>query len=147
MLGLVRFGSYPGAVELEKTPARWRAYLRDAIIEPAIGRDMLALGTVRKPALLRQVFAVAAGSPAQIISLQKMQGQLQDSGALETVAHYLALLQDAYLIASLKSMRPKPTDGAGATQARDVEQWSSFGYAPRRRAGSGARTSAFRSMG
>jgi len=54
------------------------------------------------PALLRQVFAVAVGSPAQIISLQKMQGQLQDSGALETVAHYLALLQDAYLIASLE---------------------------------------------
>lgn len=102
VLGLVRFGSYPGAVELEKTPARWRAYLRDAIIEPAIGRDMLALGTVRRPALLRQVFAVAIGSPAQIISLQKMQGQLQDSGALETVAHYLALLQDAYLIASLE---------------------------------------------
>ena len=102
VLGLVRFGSYPGAVELEKTPSRWRAYLRDAIIEPAIGRDMLALGTVRRPALLRQVFAVAVGSPAQIISLQKIQGQLQDSGALETVAHYLALLQDAYLIASLE---------------------------------------------
>jgi hypothetical protein len=101
-LGLVRFGSYPGAVELEKNPARWRAYLRDAIIEPAIGRDMLALGAVRRPALLRQVFAVAVGSPAQIISLQKMQGQLQDSGALETVAHYLALLQDAYLIAPLE---------------------------------------------
>jgi len=102
VLGLVRFGSYPGAVELEKTPVRWRAYLRDAIIEPAIGLDMLALGTVRRPALLRQVFAVAVGSPAQIISLQKMQGQLQDSGALETVAHYLALLQDAYLIAPLE---------------------------------------------
>jgi uncharacterized protein len=102
VLGLVRFGSYPGAVELERTPVRWRAYLRDAIIEPAIGRDILALGTVRRPALLRQVFAVAVGSPARIISLQKMQGQLQDSGALETVAHYLALLQDAYLIASLE---------------------------------------------
>jgi hypothetical protein len=102
VLGLVRFGSYPGAVELEKAPARWRAYLRDAIIEPAIGRDMLALGTVRRPALLRQVFAVAVSSPAQIISLQKMQGQLQDSGALETVAHYLDLLQDAYLIAPLE---------------------------------------------
>jgi len=63
---------------------------------------MLALGTVRRPALLRQVFAVAAGSPAQIISLQKMQGQLQDSGALETVAHYLALLGDACLIAALE---------------------------------------------
>jgi len=100
--GLVRFGSYPGAVEFQKDFARWRAYVRDAIIEPAIGRDVLALGVVRRPALLRQVFAIATGSPAQIISLQKMQGQLQDSGALETVAHYLALLQDAYLIAPLE---------------------------------------------
>ena len=101
-LSLVRFGSYPGAVELEKNPSRWRAYLRDAIIEPAIGRDVLVLGAVRRPALLRQVFAVAIGSPAQIVSLQKIQGQLQDSGALETVANYLALLQDAYLIAPLE---------------------------------------------
>lgn len=99
---LIRFGSYPGAVEFQKDFARWRAYLRDAIIEPAIGRDVLALGAVRRPALLRQVFAIATGSPAQIVSLQKMQGQLQDSGALETVAHYLALLQDAYLVAPLE---------------------------------------------
>jgi predicted AAA+ superfamily ATPase len=101
-LSLVRFGSYPGAVELIEDPARWRAYVRDAIIEPAIGRDVLALGAVRRPALLRQVFAVAAGFPAQIVSLQKLQGQLQDSGALETIAHYLSLLQDAYLVAPLE---------------------------------------------
>jgi len=99
---LVRFGSYPGAVQYQKDFPRWRAYLRDAIIEPAIGRDVLALGAVRRPALLRQVFAIAAGSPAQILSLQKLQGQLQDSGALETLAHYLDLLQDAYLIAPLE---------------------------------------------
>lgn len=100
--GLVKFGSYPGAIEFEKDPARWRAYLRDAVIEPAIGRDVLASGAVRRPALLRQIFAVAVGSPAQIVALQKIQGQLLDSGALETVAHYLALLADAYLIASLE---------------------------------------------
>jgi uncharacterized protein len=99
---LVRFGSYPGSVAFAEQPARWRSYVRESIIEPAIGRDMLALGVVRKPALLRQIFAVAVGTPAQIISLQKMQGQLQDGGALETVAHYLALLQDAYLIAPLE---------------------------------------------
>jgi hypothetical protein len=99
---LVRFGSYPGAVAFQKDFPRWRAYVRDAIIEPAIGRDVLALGAVRRPALLRQVFAVAAGSPAQIVSLQKMQGQLQDTSALETVANYLRLLQDAYLIAPLE---------------------------------------------
>lgn len=100
--GAVRFGSYPGALEFEEDPARWRAYLRDAIIEPAIGRDVLALGAVRRPALLRQVFAVAIGSPARIVSLQKIQGQLQDRGALETVEHYLQLLQDAYLVAPLE---------------------------------------------
>ena len=99
---LVQFGSYPGAVELRTDPARWRAYIKEAIIEPAIGRDVLALGAVRRPGLLRQVFAIAVGFPAQIVSLQKLQGQLQDKGALETVAHYLALLQDAYLVASLE---------------------------------------------
>jgi uncharacterized protein len=101
-LSLVQFGSYPGAVELNSNPARWRAYVRDAIIEPAIGRDVLSLGVVRRPALLRQVFAIATASPAQIVSLQKLQGQLQDRGALETVAHYLAMLQDAYLVSPLE---------------------------------------------
>ena len=96
------FGTYPGAWALTRDQARWRAYIRDAIIEPAIGRDVLALGQVRRPALLRQVFAVAVGSPAQIVSLQKIQGQLADRGALETVAHYLGLLQDAYLVAPLE---------------------------------------------
>jgi predicted AAA+ superfamily ATPase len=98
----VLFGSYPGAVALETDPKRWRAYVKDAIIEPAIGHDVLALGAVRRPGLLRQVFAIAVGNPAQIVSLQKLQALLQDKGALETVAHYLALLQDAYLIAPLE---------------------------------------------
>lgn len=104
---VVRFGSYPGAQQFERNPARWRAYMRDAIIEPAIGRDVLAQGAVRRPALLRQVFAMAVGSPARIVSLQKIQGQLQDSGALETVAHYLELLQDAYLVAPLEKYSPE----------------------------------------
>jgi predicted AAA+ superfamily ATPase len=98
----VLFGTYPGAWELRKDPARWRAYVRDAIIEPAIGRDVLAMGEVRRPALLRQVFAVATGSPAGIVSLQKLQGQLADRGALETIAHYLELLREAYLVAGLE---------------------------------------------
>ena len=94
-------GSYPGAFPLREGVPRWSAYVRDAILEPAIGRDILALAAVRRPALLRQVFGVAASSPAQIVSLQKIQGQLQDAGALETVAHYLALLEEAFLVAPL----------------------------------------------
>lgn len=99
---VVRMGSYPGAYPLHEDVRRWAAYVRDAILEPAIGRDILALAAVRRPALLRQVFGVAASSPAQVISLQKIQAQLQDAGALETVAHYLALLEEAFLVAPLQ---------------------------------------------
>jgi predicted AAA+ superfamily ATPase len=98
----VQLGSYPGALEFKDDLARWGAYIRDAIIEPAIGRDALALGVVRRPGLLRQVFAVAMSLPAQIVSLQKLQGQLHDRGALETVAHYLRLLEEAYLVVGLE---------------------------------------------
>lgn len=98
---LIRSGAYPGAFALRVDRERWAAYVRDAIMDPAIGRDILALTAVRRPALLRQIFAICASSPAQILSLQKIQGQLQDAGALETIAHYLALLEEAYLVAAL----------------------------------------------
>lgn len=98
---LVSIGAYPGAFAYRRDLTRWSAYVRDAILEPAIGRDLLALAAVRKPALLRQVFGVCASSPAQIVSLQKIQGQLQDAGALETILHYLALLEEAFLVAPL----------------------------------------------
>ena len=99
---LVRFGSYPGAFPLRHDFARWRAYVRDSIVEPAIGRDVLALGAVRRPALLRQVFLLCVSQPSEIASLQKLQGQIQDRGALETIAHYLGLLEEAYLVAALE---------------------------------------------
>jgi uncharacterized protein len=101
---IVREGAYPGAFPFRRNAKRWRAYLRDAIVEPAIGRDLLALGEIRRPALLRQIFAIATSSPAQICSLQKLQGQLQDKGALETIAHYLSLLESAFLVAPIQKL-------------------------------------------
>jgi predicted AAA+ superfamily ATPase len=105
---LVSMGAYPGAVEWRGDRARWTAYVRDAIVEPAIGRDILALAPVRKPALLRQVFGACTVSPAQIVSLQKMQGQLQDRGALETIAFYLSLLEEAFLVAPIQKFATRP---------------------------------------
>lgn len=58
--------------------------------------------------MLRQVFGVCALSPSQIVSLQKIQGQLRDPGALETIAHYLALLEDAFLVAPLGKHSARP---------------------------------------
>lgn len=98
---VVRFGSYPGAVTFLPDYARWRNYIKDSIVEPAIGRDVLAMETIRKPALLRQVFAVCVGHPAEIISIQKLCGQLAERGALDTVAHYLHVLEEACLVAAI----------------------------------------------
>ena len=45
--------------------------------------------------------------PAQIISLQKIVGQLQDAGAIETISHYLSLLEEAFLVAVVSKYSPK----------------------------------------
>jgi uncharacterized protein len=97
---VVKYGTYPGSVAFRGDPRRFRRYLLDSIVEPAIGRDLLATEVVRKPAMLRQIFAIAVGNPAQVVSLQKLQGSLSESGSLTTVAHYLNLLEEACLVAA-----------------------------------------------
>jgi len=46
---VVRFGGYPGAVAFLPDYARWRDYIKDSIVEPAIGRDVLMMEAIRKP--------------------------------------------------------------------------------------------------
>ena len=57
---------------MQKDIPRWGAYIRDAIVEPALGRDLLQLHPVASPALLRQLFGAAVALPAQVVSLQKL---------------------------------------------------------------------------
>ena len=104
----VRFGSFPRAVRLIDDHIRWQAYLRDSIIDPAIGRDLLQLESVRKPALLRQVFAICAGHPSEVVSLNKIAGLLNEAGAMATIAHYLHLLEDAYLVTTAMKYSAAP---------------------------------------
>jgi predicted AAA+ superfamily ATPase len=98
---VVRWGSFPGAWRYRDEPARWRTYVLESIIDPAIGRDLLALELVRKPALLRQVFAISAGHPCEIVAATKIAGWLLEGGDTKTIAHYLQLLQEAFLVASV----------------------------------------------
>jgi hypothetical protein len=56
---------------------------------------------VDKPALLRRVFQLACDYSGQILSYQKMLGQLTDAGNTVTLAHYLQLLQGAGMVAGL----------------------------------------------
>ena len=95
------YGAYPGAVALIDQPQRWIRYIRDALIEPTIARDVLLLSRVDKPALLRQVFDLGCAYSGQILSYTKMLGQLQDAGNTTTIAHYLNLLAGAGMLTGL----------------------------------------------
>lgn len=67
-----------------------------------LARDVLQLQKITKPTLLRHLFALAATFPAQILSYNKMLGQLHDAGNTTTLAHYLRLLETAFLISGLE---------------------------------------------
>jgi predicted AAA+ superfamily ATPase len=95
-------GGYPGAAPLIGDVARWRNYVRDALIESSISRDILMLTRVDKPALLRQLFETGCQYSGQILSYTKLVGQLQDAGNTTTLAHYLELLRQSALLMGLQ---------------------------------------------
>lgn len=68
----------PEAAIFAKDEKRWASYVRDAIIEPTISQDVLALG------------------------------QLQDAGNTTTLAHYLDLLGKAGVLCALPKYDEKP---------------------------------------
>ena len=98
----VLYGGYPGAAALISDHDRWASYIRDAIIEPTIARDILLRTDVRRPALMRRLFELACEYSGQILSYNKMLGQLQDSGNTVTLAHYLDLLGSAGMVCGLQ---------------------------------------------
>jgi predicted AAA+ superfamily ATPase len=97
----IYFGGYPGAASLVEDEPRWRRYLLDSLIETTLARDLLLMSRVDKPALLRQVFRLGCEYSGQILSYQKMIGQLQDAGNTTTLAHYLDLLSGAGMVCGL----------------------------------------------
>lgn len=101
------FGGYPGAVTLESDPDRWYAYMKDAIVEAVIGKDILQSHRVANPALFRQAFEILCAYPAQEISYTKLLGQLQDKGNTDLVKHYIELYGGAFLLHALQKYSPK----------------------------------------
>lgn len=96
------FGGYPGAAVFIETENDWKRYVTDALIETVLARDVLQMSKVAKPVLLRHLFGLAAVLPAQSVSYTKMLGQLHDAGNTTTLAHYLKLLESAFLISGLE---------------------------------------------
>lgn len=97
------FGGYPGVAPSVPDQTHWRNYIRAALVEPNIERDILALERVDKPALLKRLFDLSAEFSGEILAYNKMLGQLADAGNTTTLARYLNLLESAGLVAGLQN--------------------------------------------
>lgn len=98
----IYFGGYPGSAGLIREETRWRHYVRAALIQPNIEKDILQMTRVDKPALLKALFELGCGAySGQIIAYDKLRGQLADAGNTTTLAHYLDLISQAGLLTGL----------------------------------------------
>lgn len=96
------YGGYPGSAPLIGDFPRWRSYILDGLVETTVSRDVLALSRVDKPALLRQLFFLSCAYSGQIVAYTKLLGQLHDAGNTTTLAHYLELLAQTWLVQGLQ---------------------------------------------
>jgi predicted AAA+ superfamily ATPase len=98
----VYFGGYPGAASLISDQQRWKQYVRESLIETSISKDILMLTRVDKPALMKRLFELSCTYSGQILSYNKMLGQLRDAGNTTTLSHYLSLLSTAGLVTGIE---------------------------------------------
>ena len=96
------FGGYPGAAQYVRDQYRWMDYVRSALIEPNIEKDILMMTRIDKPALLKQLFELGCHYSGQELSLNKMKGKLENAGNETTLAGYLNLLTKAGLLTGLQ---------------------------------------------
>jgi hypothetical protein len=117
------FGGYPGALFGRSKSARltrWRRYIQTSILKPVIDRDIVGLERVHKPALMRQLIDLAPYYSGQLMSYNKLLGQLQDAGNTTTIARYLDLLSDAGLVTALSRYTPAPHLGRASSPKLNV---------------------------
>lgn len=98
----IYFGGYPGAATFLSDEKRWKRYMKDSIIAPAIERDITMTTNIYKPILMKSLFHLGCSYSAHELSLSKMLGQLQDSGNVTTLAGYLDILGQSELLCGLQ---------------------------------------------
>ncbi|GAB6010485.1 ATP-binding protein [Viscerimonas tarda] len=96
------FGGYPGSASLIGNEERRKDYVRESLVETTLSKDILMMTRVDKPILLKRLFDIGCKYSSQILSLTKVQGELQESGNLTTLSGYLSLLKEAGLLSGLE---------------------------------------------
>lgn len=98
----IYFGGYPGSAALKDDKKRWKRYIRDSLVAPAIEKDVIMTSNIYKPALMKRTFELGCSYSSELLSLTKMVGQLQDAGNVTTIAGYLEILKQSELLCGLQ---------------------------------------------
>ena len=104
----IYFGGYPGAAPYIHQQNQWRQFISDAIIEPNIERDILAMEQISNPTLLKLLFELGVECSGQIMSYTKMLGELRGKGHTTTLIRYLDLLSKSSLVTGLQKYSNAP---------------------------------------
>ncbi len=98
----VYFGGYPGTAGLIKDMRRWKKYVKDSLVAPSIEKDVIMTSNIYKPVLMKQLFEIGCSYSAELLSLTKVLGQLQDAGNVTTLSSYLNILNECNLLTGLQ---------------------------------------------
>ena len=98
----IYYGGYPGSASLIKDMRRWKKYIKESLVAPAIEKDVILTSNIYKPALMKQLFELGCTYSAELLSLTKALGQLQDAGNVTTLSSYLEILNQCNLLAGLQ---------------------------------------------
>lgn len=98
----IYFGGYPGPAAMISNERRWKKYIKDSLVAPAIEKDVIMTSNIYKPALMKRTFELGCGYSGELLSLTKMIGQLQDAGNVTTVAGYIDILSQCALLCGLQ---------------------------------------------
>lgn len=97
----IYFGGYPGVADYIADMRRWKKYIKDSLVAPAIEKDVIMTSNIYKPALMKQLFELGCSYSSEQISLTKLLGQLQDAGNVTTLSSYLEVLGQCNLLTGL----------------------------------------------
>ena len=98
----IYYGGYPGSAGLIKEMRRWRKYIKESLVAPAVEKDVILTSNIYRPALMKQLFELGCSYSAELLSLTKALGQLQDAGNVTTLSSYLEILNQSNLLAGLQ---------------------------------------------
>lgn len=98
----IYYGGYPGTAGLSEDMRRWKRYVRESLVAPAIEKDVILTSNIYKPALMKQLFELGCSYSAEQLSLTKVVGQLQDAGNVTTLSSYLNILRECNLLTGLQ---------------------------------------------